>query len=122
MHFPHRIHSVLLGVFVTSTSILHTFAHLPLVYLHPKQRNLVEQCIECTEWANPFAERSVKQHAQNDYRNQHNKFPRKQLSQCRTDTFVDCRKWQRTLKHTLRTYIFAEIWIAHPQIIYYEHR
>jgi hypothetical protein len=51
-----------------------------------------------------------------------NKFPRKQLSQCRTDTFVDCRKWQRTLKHTLRTYIFAEIWIAHPQIIYYEHR
>ncbi len=26
MHFPHRIHSVLLGVFVTSTSILHTFA------------------------------------------------------------------------------------------------
>ena len=93
-----------------------------LVYLHPKQRNLVEQCIECTEWTNPFAERSVIQHAQNDYRNQHNKFPRKQFSQCRTDTFVDCRKWQRTLKHTLRTYIFAKIWVAHPQIIYYEHR
>ena len=50
-----------------------------LVYLHLKQRNLVEQCIKCTEWANPFAERSVKQHAQNDYRNQHNKFPRKQF-------------------------------------------
>ena len=85
MHFPHRIHSVLLGVFCNIN--IH-FAHLctftarnafVLVYLHPKQRNLVEQCIKCTEWANPFAERSVKQHAQNDYRNQHNKFPRKQF-------------------------------------------
>ena len=128
MHFPHRIHSVLLGV-LTSTSILHTFAHLHrnafvLVYLHLKRRNLVEQCIKCTEWANPFAERSPRNNTlKNSYRNQHNKFPRKQFSQCRTDTFVDCRKWQRTLKHTLRTYYICKKYGSPiPKIIYYEHR
>ena len=29
MHIPQRMHSVWLGVFVTSTSILQTFAHFP---------------------------------------------------------------------------------------------
>ena len=94
---------------------------LARVDLNAEQGDLVHQRVKRAERADPLAERAEKQHAQNDYRNQHNKFPRKQFSQCRTDTFVDCRKWQRTLKHTLRTYIFAKIWVAHPQIIYYEH-
>ena len=88
MQAPHRIHSEWSGVFRTSTSILHTFAHL----LHPthllfstlivnaEKGYLIKQRINGTERADPFAKRPVKQNAQDDNGNQNKTFEGKELS------------------------------------------
>ena len=40
------------------------YAFVP-VNLHSQKRHLVHQSVKCTEWAYPFAKRTVKQHTQN---------------------------------------------------------
>ena len=95
MHIPHRMHSVWLGVFVTSTSILQAFGAFPagnalaLVHLHLEQRNPVQQRVERAQRAEPLAEGPVEQHAQR-YRSQQNaQLPREQLTQAPPV----CRNW-----------------------------
>ena len=63
----------------------YTFAG---IHSHLKQRNLVQKGIERTKRTQPFAERSVKQHAYRNYRNQNTEFPSKQCSECRSNTEI----------------------------------
>ncbi len=92
------------------------------IHLHSEKRHLVEQCIECTEWAQPLAERTVKQHAQHYYRNQNAKLPRKECAECGTNSRIDGGKRYCSLKHTLRTEVLAEERITHADIVCDKHR
>ena len=70
----------------------------------------------------PFAEGSVKQDAEHDNRNQNTEFKRKQLAQCRPDCGISDGKRDRPLQNALRTNIFAEERISHPDRIRCKHR
>lgn len=59
-----------------------------LVDIVVKKRNLVKECVECAEWAQPFAERTVEQHAENYNRGQYSKFPSEERSEHRPNTAV----------------------------------
>ena len=59
------------------------------VYFHSEKRHLVKQCIKCTERTQPLAERSVEKYTQYDYRNQYAKLPRKERTQCGTDSRIN---------------------------------
>ena len=92
------------------------------IHLHSEKRYLVEQCIECTERAQPLAERTVKQHTQHGYHHQDSEFPRKECTECGAYAGIDDSKRYCSLKHTLRTEVLAEERIAHADIVCDKHR
>lgn len=60
-----------------------------LIHFDPKQGYLVHQRIKRTEGTDPFAERPIKQHTQNNDSDQDHKLSGKQLSQCRPDPRIN---------------------------------
>lgn len=78
------------------------------VYFHSEKRHLVKQCIKCTERTQPLAERSVEKYTQYDYRNQYAKLPRKERTQCGTDSRINGGKRDCPLEYSLRTKILTE--------------
>ncbi len=94
MHIPQRMHSVWLGVFVTSTSILQALAHFPQdthLFLSTfiwKERHPVEQRVKRPQRAEPLAEGTVEYYAQHDHGKQNAEFPCKQAPQRRPDAGI----------------------------------
>ena len=94
MHIPQRMHSVWLGVFVTSTSILQALVHFPQethlflsTFIWNSETRLNKR-VERAQRAQPLAEGPVEQHAQYDHRQQDAEFPCKQAAQCRPDAGI----------------------------------
>ena len=92
------------------------------IHLHPKQGHAIQQGIERTQRTQPLTERSEKQHAQHDDRQQNAQFPGKQLAQCRANARIDKGKRDRTLQNPLWTEIFAKEGISDSHIIRSQYR
>ena len=93
-----------------------------LVNFDAQQGHSVHQGIECTQRANPLAKGSEYQYAQNNHHNQNYEFSGKQRTQRRANVLIHRSQRNCTLKHTLRTDIFAEKRVPHSQIVHCQSR
>lgn len=77
----------------------------------------VEQGIKCAQRANPFAEGTEEEDAQDDDGQQNAQLPGEECPQCRADTAIDERKRNSAFQYALRTEVLTEVRIPQSDLI-----
>lgn len=106
------------------------FAHLTagaagstFVRIDPKpvKRYLIEQGVKGAQWADPLAERAIKENRQHHDSQQDAAFPGEQFPQAGTDGRVGNRQRNSALQNARRADVFAEKRVAQPHLVYNGH-